>query len=157
MKFTKEDIDIGNRLITDFMGISIKDKSEENQPWYVGSCWLPYREDWWKCASMYKKDVEHLLYKGKHFHNDWTWLIPVFHKIGSLYINGFPINTYLGTSGIYIGINPTNASGQEYQGQCQIVETLNINYSEIDEPYTPIEAVWLGIVNFLKWYNERDT
>lgn len=116
MKFSKEDIEIGNRLITDFMGVTITD-----------------------------------------FHDDWKWLMPVFHKIGKLYIDGFPINTYIGTDGIYIGINPTNASGQEYKGQCQIVETLNINYFELNEPYTPIEGVWLGIVNFLKWYNQHES
>lgn len=157
MKFTKEDIEIGNRLITDFMGVSIVNISDENTPWFKGKRWSPWMQNW-SCGSSNREDVERLLYKGTNFHDDWRWLIPVFHKIGELYVDGFPINTYLGTNGIYIGINPTNVSGKEYKGtrQIQIVETLNINYLEMDEPYTPIEGVWLGIVNFIKWYNKHE-
>lgn len=157
MKFTKKDIEIGNKLITDFMGVTVTDLSDEKRNWFRGRCWSPYKESGWSCASSNRDDVERLIYNGKSFHNDWNWLMPVFHKIGKLYIDGFPINTCLGTDGIYIGINPTNASGEEYKGACQIVETLNINYLEMKEPYTPIEAVWLGIVNFLKWYNQHET
>lgn len=155
MKFSKEDIQAGNILITDFMGVSIIDKSTDETKWFVGKCWSPHRPDGWRCASSRKEDVERMLYDAKSFHDDWRWLIPVFQKIGTLYIDGFPINTFLGTNGIYIGINPTNASGEEYKGQCQIIETLNINYLELDEPYSLIEGVWLGIVTFLKWYNKK--
>ena len=57
MKFTKEDIEIGNRLITDFMGVSIVDASDESTSWFKGNCWSPYKDSGWNCASSNKEEL----------------------------------------------------------------------------------------------------
>ncbi len=89
MRFTKEDIEIGNRLITDFMGVSIVDASDKMSNWFRGNCWSPYKESGWNCASSNRDDVERLIYNGKSLHNDWNWLMPVFHKIGKSTVEDF--------------------------------------------------------------------
>lgn len=45
MKFSKEDIEIGNRLITNFMGVTITDLSDKRGSWFKGTCWSPYKKE----------------------------------------------------------------------------------------------------------------
>ena len=69
------------------------------------------------------------------FHSSWDWLMPVVEKVESL---GFETSIYhlpqvLNTVKIISGRN----------------DVIGVNRK------TKIEATWLAVTEFIKWYNER--
>jgi len=91
------------------------------------------------------------------FHSDWNWIMNVKTKIDGLYHKGFPIVTNIGSSGMYIGINTSNVSGNRYEGDKEIANTLNINYHVVlDKNKINLkEAVVEAINQFLIWYEQN--
>lgn len=97
---------------------------------------------------------------GLKYHKSWDSLMPVLEKISKHNHNRFPINvTHSVSGGILIGINQSNMSGEIYEGERELVNTLNINYfagTEVqEETYTHIMSVWVGVVQFINWVNKN--
>jgi len=96
------------------------------------------------------------------YHLSWDWLMPVVDKISKEYYKehnkSFPIVVRIsGGGGMYIGINHSNCAGEEYDGDKQIADTLNMNYFELDEEmkYSSIQLGWFAVTRFVKWYNNK--
>ncbi len=92
------------------------------------------------------------------YHEYFDWLMPVVEKIENEYYKGFPIIVNIGKSGAYIGINPSNCSGEKYEGKLEIANTLNCNYFndyEGAEVISKIQGVYKTVVQYLKWKNKN--
>ena len=95
------------------------------------------------------------------YHSSWDWLMPVVNKIandvrfkGRFHVHGFPINvTISGHGGAFIAINTGNCAGEEYTGEKNIADTLNLNYciNDVEMEYKPIELTWIAISRFMEW------
>jgi hypothetical protein len=144
---TEQEIIDGNILIAKYM------------EYLVGplSGWISGKNE---CA--YKKEDgeinEAIPVNGLKYHKSWDVLMPVIEKISKHKHNGFPLNvTVSGDCGIFIDINHSNMAAQLYEGNREIVNTLNINYfadTEVqDETYSHIMSVWVGVVQFVNWFN----
>lgn len=88
--------------------------------------------------SPHKKPNKELKY-----HESWDWLMPVVEKIRQTTEHGHLITISFYSKGIG---NPT---------ECRIY--LNdLGAEEITtECLNPIEAVWLAVIDFIKWYNNQ--
>lgn len=97
-------------------------------------------------------------YSPNEYHSCWNLLMPVIEKIGKLNIDKFPINITISTTGIYIAFNHSNCHGDHKEGILEIVDTLNINYFNLDmnDQIDMITSCWLGVVKFIEWYNGKN-
>jgi len=132
-------IEEGNKIITDFMGYTIEDKSDDKLKWFSGRCWSPFREDGWGCASQNRDWVESQMYWGKDFHKDWRWLMPVIEKIEK---QGTIIQ--LSFSGI------TNCKITVGNFKEPIITVANT------ESQDSMEAIYLAVIDYIKWYNDKN-
>lgn len=93
------------------------------------------------------------------YHSSWDWLMPVIIKISTeIRYKSFPINvTISGHGGAYIAINSGNCAGQEYEGEKNIADTLNLNYciNDTEMEYKPIELAWIAVAHFIEWYKKN--
>lgn len=94
------------------------------------------------------------------FDKSWDALMPVVEKIEGLFIDQRPVIVSISGSGAVIYLNKYKAiGGYGEQPDKEISNTLNCNYFH-DTPddadrLTKIEAVWLSVVNFIKFYNQN--
>lgn len=92
------------------------------------------------------------------YHTSWNMLMPVVEKIEKMNHGnqGHSIIVTIGESGAYIGINQSNAAGQEYEGYRVIANTLNNNYyADIyHQRLSKIDGVYVAVVKFIQWYNK---
>ena len=124
----------GNKLIAEFMnGIY----SENANAWGFGNARIEH-----KTKIIQGKKYENLVWAERwevelKYHSSWDWLIPVVEKIESL-------NNY---TRIETPINKKELR----QTYC------NIDGKEEFKTYSKskIEALWLAVVEFIKWYNEN--
>jgi hypothetical protein len=130
----------GNKLIAEFMGGDLRKDGKDE--FFVFDTPDGRSEEF----------VENLKY-----HKSWDWLILVIQKTGDLIIDRFPLNATISKSGIYIGYNNHNCAGEQKTGDLEIVNTLNINYfaNNNEDKKSLIQSVWIGVVQFIKWYNKK--
>jgi hypothetical protein len=109
-----------------------------------------------KGRLLIRDDSKHSYY-GSLYDEDWVILMSVIQKIECLYYKGFPIIVNISRNGAFIGINGTNACGEKLEGKKVIANTLNINYFALSDvgKVTKIKAVWLAVVQFIKWFNQN--
>jgi hypothetical protein len=78
------------------------------------------------------------------YHSSWNWLMPVIEKISRIKIEWedpeYNDTYYPRTFGM---LSP---SGNPM---------VRINANQVFEAPTLIEAAWLAVVDFIKWYNEK--
>ena len=118
----------GNKLIAEFMGMSS----------YTTEYDTFYKKGQGCTPENYNYHELHLEY-----HTSWDWLMPVVEKIDSL---GYSTTI---ASDMRKGI--TDRYCAEVIKPEKITETLLYKY----HPTSKIEAVWLAIVEFIKWYNSQ--
>lgn len=120
----------GNKLIAEFMGYHFKKNIER----YAGTFY-------------YKGKKRFVQPESLQYHSSWDWLMPVVEKIESI------VDSYHGHFGVHISSN-----------NCTIQAT-NFRSDKIKEPpmffadhygATKIEATWLAVVFFIKWYNTHN-
>lgn len=75
------------------------------------------------------------------FHNSWDWLMPVVEKIESLF-----------EGNVYVGIQ-WNICHIDVTTQYTLAHDINFLGIEYHKEPTKIEAVWLAVIEFVKWYN----
>ena len=165
MKITyfQKEVSRRNKLIIEFMGIKIKALRGE----------YCYKYEFWTPKGIEKKEIffgvlkeddptfikliNQCIVPATQFDNSWDWLMPVAEKIGAMMIDRYPIILSINTSGIYIGFNRGRPSGEQKEGKLEIINTLNINYFINDDKQknTMIESVYIGISDFIVWYNKK--
>lgn len=141
----QEEINANNCLIVEFMGIkeiqSSYDSYGQQAPiWYAG--YLGYRTP---AFSVPNKSIEHLLNENK-FNNSWDWLMPVVEKIESL--------------GFWTNISAHTSFDNKYKSFAikRIKPKSDGEYVynyEGDWNESKIEAVYQGVIEFIKWFNEH--
>jgi len=70
----------------------------------------------------------------KH-HSSWDWLMPVVKQIGTIKVNGIELGT-------------------EITGSKDLYGFVVFGTHIYTEDTTMQEAVWKGVVKFIKWYNK---
>ncbi len=137
----KEEAIQGNRLIATFMGATfVPDWKPIYQPDAVGFPTFVYEGVPFPTPTSCKNwGVEQLQY-----HESWDWLMPVVEKIETISFEVFNecgVNIYKKTCFI-------NSGGWNN------VKIVDI-YDE-KQKYTKISATWLAVVEFVKYYNEKN-
>lgn len=130
---TNNEIVEGNKLIVIFMFPNFQKEFDENE--------ISIKEGMFAKACLFARDWEALKY-----HISWEWLMHVINKIESIK------DSYHGYFGVHIVSN-----------SCSIQATKFRSDQISDPPYyftnvvgsTKIEAVWISVVNFIKWYNKQ--
>jgi len=120
----------GNRLIAIFMGAK-----EHNE--FSGHPLLDFG-DFIKTTPFNEPGVWILGDSQVRYHSSWDWIMPVVEKIESL-----------GYDSRIIGNNSDGGF------LCDFVDIEN-NEAACKTSYTSkIQAVWLAVVDFIRWYNEQ--
>ncbi len=76
---------------------------------------------------------------GLHYNSSWDWLMPVVEKIENIEISEF--------KPFAVNIECAECTIKDYRGM-----TDSVSYCENS---TKIEATWLAVVEFIKWYNQH--
>lgn len=125
---TQQEILEGNKLIAEFMGSSFKTyKKGHIRKDSVTVC---YFDDG---MSPFSGGVS---IKNLKFHSSWDWLMPVVEKIEKDY--WVTVTTTRGISAVSI-----------HQPKLAYEKIARVDSAN------KIEAVWLAVVEFIKWYNEN--
>lgn len=123
----KKEIEEGNKLIAEFMGL----KEPVFNP--ISNSFLVYLPD---CSFNNNEGL--IGYAPVKWHTSWDWLMPVVEKIER---NGAIIEIWLSIGkGCRITV-PKSKEGHWFAGR---------------ESNELIEAVWLAVVDFVKWYNSNN-
>ena len=134
---THEEIIEGNKLIAEFLWGKQGNPEDRAPEWYIGED-LPYCDEdgyYQNVGAMNPISSEII-----QFHSSWDWLMPVVEKI---------INS--------------NCSSAELCGEWYLNSSkysfsmLNdqTNSCEGNSKNSLIEATWLAVVEFIKWYNQN--
>lgn len=86
------------------------------------------------------RDIHDYLFQ---YHSSWDWLMPVVEKIE---------NKLKWKYEVEIG---NNVYHPDIMYRCTIHDAGNATYLEF-ESKTKIEAVWLAVVEFIKWHNNQN-
>jgi len=87
--------------------------------------------------------------EGYEFHSSWDWLMPVVEKIESIK------DEYHGRFGVHISSNTCTIQATNFRSNERMAEppyyfiTVTVN--------TKLDATWLVVVQFIKWYNFEKT
>jgi hypothetical protein len=73
------------------------------------------------------------------YHKSWGWIMPVVEKINTVSVDNF--------GELYVVIHPTHCTVREGDGNDLIVKHTDSGLL--------LDAVYLTIVEFVKWYNEH--
>ena len=136
---TDKEIIEGNKLIAEFMGIKEVQSSYDSYGqltpiWYT-------KNDVFKSNvySVPNKSFAEFLKKAK-YSSSWDWLMPVVEKINKDYVFDVSRN--------YVRIYDIN----DYNEQD---DTIYVIYQFLCDDKKLIDLVWLGVVEFIKWYNKN--
>lgn len=93
-------------------------------------------------SSDYGDKIPDVYLRKLKYHSSWDWLMPVVKKIEQYqYADEAPV-------------------GEDYAPDFAYMRTFHSNMSRINsctlfEAETQIEATWMSVVNFIKWYNQQ--
>lgn len=139
MELTKDQLE-NARIIADFMGIKEIETFYDNYGTPEPIWYAKYLDDRTPAFGVKGKCVEHLLRESK-FETSWDWLMPVVEKI---------CKTKIGDGVEYVEYPYLRTFGMLNE------ETKNpmvrFNGFGLFEADTLIEATFLAVLNFLKWY-----
>jgi hypothetical protein len=134
-----EQIEGGNRLIAAFLGVQcIKYEINHFESSYrMADVSGNYFEGFWAYTT--QQLAEDDFYKNAKYHTSWEWLMPVVERIESM--------------GTIVEISLCLGR------MCRIIKgsfkqpTITISNQESN---STIEAVWLAVVDFIKWHNQQN-
>jgi len=145
MTSDQKKIEEGNRLIAKFKGWFEEEGGLEGTWYEIQGCGK------YVAFSTYKET-----YRDLPFHRSWEWLMPVVLKINQWhtsvrpFVYGAPESCYFRIleDKVKVGgnfwTNPNTVNGNYWS---YLRKTFK--YSK----YSELEAVWLAVVEFIKWYN----
>jgi hypothetical protein len=139
----KEEIETGNKLIAEFIGASV---------------WKSYwnkndKSDWFDIQPFEDIGIHGINIgsgntKDLYFHSSWDWLMPVVESIENiertdLYKHPqFRLSSYR-----YLP--------EEWKADIQDCKTTKIRF-QTNNCNSKLEATWLVIIEFIKWYNTQN-
>lgn len=159
----------GNKLIAEFMGHKMHLDSERERVFYLESYpTLPhhregfdiplgiyshgkYTESNWIDAMTKNKKVltERISIANLKYHSSWNWLMPVVEKISKLET---PNDKYENGERIYVeNYSPRTFGLMNENGEY----LFRFNGHQLLTSESFIGSVYLGVVDFIKWYNEN--
>jgi len=139
----------GNRLIAEFDGWKLRATPYINSDNIQFLWWEKFREG--KVIRTYHHDI--LKATGKFewgtYHSSWEWLMPVVEKISRIPLPGD-------------GTRPAESHETFYPFTFGMLSPtgrpmVRICASTLFESDTLIEATWLAVVDFIKWYNTQNS
>lgn len=134
---TQEQLE-GNKLIAEFLGF-ISDKA------------MVYRVPNLFPDKGYESGYTEFSLNAIGFEKDWNMLIPVVEKIAKIEIKDSPV-MYNGEDTFYDSYYPRTFGliSSETKEFMVRINRFGLHYST-----SLIEATWLAVVEFLKWYNQN--
>jgi len=129
LKFIKMETTQGNRMIAEFMGL--KPRTMDGNSFYWSD------SPFYHVALDTEEQVMQAISEYAKYHESWDWLMPVVETIEGI------LNSKL---------NPFEVS--IHSKACQIY-SIGIIKTFGSDGSTKIEAVWLAVLKFIEWYNEK--
>jgi hypothetical protein len=135
-----------NKLIAEFMGKSRPVQGNPNNPLALlreGGIFFPECRD-----SPDGVPRNFYAYHELKYNCNWHWLMPVVEKIGSTDWSSVDIHWGTGSadSFAWCDISWSNGKGKTF---FKTSDSLNSDEQSL------ITAIWLAVVEFIKWYNKR--
>lgn len=126
----------GNEIIAIFMGGYLRDMGHGDMIFDHENYMSP----------LVCKDPSELEYD-----NNWSWLMPVVEKIENL--------TAKVIDKVYVSINGKSCNMWNYYNPMEVLRAATESkiYRLRSNGRTKIEATWLAVIDFIKWYNELKT
>jgi hypothetical protein len=154
-----------NRLIAEFMGLKqvlwLNDYNVDNLVW-VQKDFIENFDD----VENYGKDSTfdwinaHPQTSELHYHSSWDWLMPVVEKIETTRYNVFHPKRGKKLSDVYISTDYQDHKDFPVGWTANVMTTTmgDIYRSDrCDEIFkAKLEATYKAVVEFIKWYNEKD-
>jgi hypothetical protein len=136
----------GNKIIADFVGLRIN--------WIQSNHYLdPIEYDMEIDVPDFLDHDTQLMYlydcdkpdENFRFHSNWLWLMPVVEIIERIH------DDFHGYFGVHICSNSCSIQGTNLR-----TDPENPHYAYFNESYgdDKIQATWLGVISFIKWWNE---
>ena len=141
---TNEEIEVGNRLIAEFMGYKLVTPDMRSNP-------SEWKLSYWENPE-FKGSSKGVLCseKGLSYHCSWNWLMKVVEKIESLK------DTHHGYFGVHISSNSCSIQGTNLW---MALKDSSYGYVYMSDPNaifsTKLESTWYNVVKFIKWYNDN--
>lgn len=126
----QEEIIEGNKLIAEFMGAKLAERNGELAVFMLDNCPFP---EYFRVTSHNK------------YHSSWDVLMPVVEKIENEIGKHYSVETYRFLYGHHL-------KGQRYY--CIIHDAGDALQLEVQSD-SKIEAVWICVTEFIKWYNKN--
>lgn len=132
---SNEEIIEGNKLISEFMGMV---RREPNKTYRL--------HQWYKPDNDLRKTGQFIGYDDSlEYHTSWGWLMPVIEKMAKLKLK------YADSEQEY-SPHPNTFGMVDEEGNFMV----RIYCSQLFHAPTLIEASWLAVVDFLKWYTKEN-
>lgn len=136
----------GNKLIAEFMGGELREKSYWIRDKYVDAIFFDVFESDGRDTNVY---IPICL----RYHESWSWIMPVVEKIESLKSDDYEYNVVIGFKN-YCGIAQSKKRVLTKWESSHLVTEPNKMYTW--KPDTKKEAIFIACVKFIKWYNEHN-
>lgn len=130
---SEQEIIEGNRLIAEFIGMTIKEGN-----------WRESFTGWYRTNGFL--NVEYIQEESLLFHSSLDWLIPVFERIQ--YIDDNNSEFFDEYYNIEFTIDLLN-------GVTFKIDKKRIFMQTAFGPGQLVDSVWSGVISFIKWYNEH--
>lgn len=136
----------GNRLIAEFLGLMISDAKI-----------YPHVADWVyvtddaEITIQYELQNNEFRWQPSRFHIDWSWLMPVWEKIGQDSTKAWIVDE-MEITRKKCWIKAYVRGGDFAENWDKKLLSLNIVGDIADEML--IDCVWRGVVEFIKWHNK---
>ncbi len=134
---TKEEILQGNALILEFMNIKPTQVASNDYFWSD----LPF----YSIHEYTSEKVMNGIIEYAKYHSDWNWLMDIWEKINSMNAS--------------ISINSANVCITTHVIDHILQDDSYHKYyffKPSGDNYTPIEALWNAVIDFIKWYNKQN-
>jgi hypothetical protein len=147
----QEEITEGNKIIANFMGYYIKEESIQIRGGRMTHKVL-YDKDGFT-TNFYLDRIrtyeatEDELYLDLRFHKSWKKLMPVVEKIELIK------DPYHGHFGVHIVSNSCSIQSTNFRPDKRIPDPPH--YAKYITGKDKIEATWLAVVEFIKWFNTQ--
>jgi hypothetical protein len=142
-----EQIEGGNRLIAAFLGVQCIEYEINHfeSSYRMADVSGNYFEGFWAYTS--QQLAEDDFYNNAKYHTSWEWLMPVVEKISTIQ---FTDESWKGSEPYQNYAWPRTFGMRDEEGNYMV----RFNASPLHTASTLIEAVWLAVVDFIKWDNQ---